>query len=72
MAAKKNTKWTPAQRKKFAATMKRKKAVVTSVPLDAIPARSKAKPKGKGPVPSKMDLAIDLLDLAVKMLRAAK
>lgn len=81
MAKKKGKPWTNAQRKKFAATMKRKKLngmvdlETTSIPLDAIPARVKGKPaaRKKGPVTAaEFALALDLLDLAVKMLRMTR
>lgn len=85
MAARKGKAWTKAQHKKFAATMKRKKAQVphlrdvsdiSSIPLDAIPERVKGKKpaaKKKGPVTAaEFALALDLLDLAVKMLRMAQ
>lgn len=81
MAKKTGKAWTPAQHKKFKATMAAKKRAGewadrtqthgSSIPFDAIPARSKG--RSKRPVTaSKFDMALDLLDLAVKMLKAAK
>ena len=70
-------KWTEAQRKKYSATRKRmaaeKKKGATSIPLDAIPDRpAKSAKKKVSVVVGNTALALDLLELAVKLLRASK
>lgn len=75
MAKKQGNKWTPAQHKKFKATMAAKKAGVSSIPLSAIPERGKGRSKKltkkemHALSPSEL---LEWLDLTVRMLKAAK